>query len=239
MSDFNNVLLLDIGNTFVHWRYRQSEGSSSVDDLQLENLPIDLADISQVFYAAVADSSRWVHGLGPLGHVQRIRCERPLLELLKSEYESLQLGIDRWLAMLGACSVHGVQDPALIVDVGTAVTFDVLKGGVHRGGWICPGLYTWSASITQHTNIAVPHKREPQYSLGLNTIDAIAHGWMVSMTAIIRQTMADQSLKKLVITGGHGNVFRASFPEADYFNNLVLDGLSVWAREYIRRGEIP
>lgn len=52
-----------------------------------------------------------------------------------------QLGVDRWLAMIGAVGI--VSGDCLVIDAGSAITLDLLRAdGQHLGGAILPGLNT-------------------------------------------------------------------------------------------------
>lgn len=238
MSDFNRVLLLDIGNTFIHWRYDQQQGSQSLADLRNWVPPVSVSEIDIICYCAVSDPRRWHEWLISLPVNRCYRCERPFLELLNTVYEPQQLGIDRWLALLGASVVHDIKPSALVVDVGTAVTLDMVEDNRHQGGWIGPGLFTWCDSITQNTHISVPLNTQPTLSLAHNTIHAISNGWLVAVRSMIQQSLHEYGMPKLVITGGHGEALRPIFPSALYFDNLVLDGLSHWTKVCMNRGSI-
>ena len=74
--------------------------------------------------------------------------------------EPARLGVDRWLALLAAhgyCAQSAIgSEAALVVDVGTAATFDSLApGGLHLGGLILPGIAMMRDSLLAGTHI--PH----------------------------------------------------------------------------------
>lgn len=52
--------------------------------------------------------------------------------------EPQTVGADRWCNVAAACAV-GLRD-ALVIDAGTATTFDILQDGIFRGGLIAPGM---------------------------------------------------------------------------------------------------
>ena len=54
--------------------------------------------------------------------------------LLTSHYDPNQLGVDRWLQMLGAVDNTKKQ---CVVGCGTALTIDLIEHGTHLGGYIC------------------------------------------------------------------------------------------------------
>lgn len=63
-----------------------------------------------------------------------------------------RLGVDRWLALIAAH--HLVQGPALIVDAGTAITYDLLLAdGEHLGGLILPGVHLLRQALASGTRI--------------------------------------------------------------------------------------
>ena len=116
-----------------------------------------------------------------------------------------RLGIDRWLAILG-CDLNGLasDDVACIVDCGTAITIDLLRGdGRHEGGYIVPGLGMMQQSLQLHT-ARVRHN--PLIGAGLSpgksTAEAVMHGVMLAVTGLIEKVARDQSCKKIVMTGG-------------------------------------
>jgi type III pantothenate kinase len=70
---------------------------------------------------------------------------------VKNGYDNpAQLGIDRWLALIGAR--HLVKGKLCVVDCGTAITVDVLSAdGQHQGGLIIPGLVAMYRALLSDT----------------------------------------------------------------------------------------
>lgn len=116
-----------------------------------------------------------------------------------------RLGIDRWLALLG-CSLNGFasDEVACIVDCGTAITIDLLRGdGRHEGGYIIPGLSMMQQSLHMHT-ARVRHEPLAETSLvpGKSTSEAVTHGVMLAVTGLIEKAARDRSCKRIILTGG-------------------------------------
>ena len=66
------------------------------------------------------------------------------------------LGVDRWLAIVGAVNRYG--KPIVIWDLGTATTLDAVDGkGDHLGGMILPGPATMLNSLRRETRLRVPN----------------------------------------------------------------------------------
>ena len=71
------------------------------------------------------------------------------------------MGVDRWVAMIGARSEF--RGGLCIVDAGTAVTIDAIdKNGNHLGGQIIPGLALMSNALSFGASDIPVVKRAPQ-----------------------------------------------------------------------------
>lgn len=144
-------VLVDIGNSRL--KYAVVDGamgapvSLACDDAvayQLANVWRHLAVPASLKVGSVGDTrileqvAAIAHSLGwPSPCLAQVRCR---YKGLRVGYDDLNgLGVDRWLAMLGArvrCT-----GAFIVIDAGTAVTFDGVDAqGNHRGGGIVPGL---------------------------------------------------------------------------------------------------
>lgn len=142
-----------------------------------------------------------------------------------------RLGVDRFLAMLGARAGEGA---ALVCGVGTALTLDLVDAdGGHRGGRIAPSPTLMRESL---------HQRAPQLpSFGGNytmfatdTDDGLASGCEGAALALVRETFdAARDLlgetPRLLLHGGGSDTLAAHLPDAVHAPSLVLEGLAFWA----------
>ena len=92
-----------------------------------------------------------------------------------------QLGIDRKLAALAASRRFKEKTPVLVIDIGTAVKFDLVdENGIFLGGAIAPGPETALQSLSQKTeklpDLSWSVKELPQHYPAANTADAIRDG---------------------------------------------------------------
>lgn len=139
---------------------------------------------------------------------------------LINDYESKQsLGYDRIAAAAGAmCLFPGSN--LLIIDAGTAITYDFLSDDRHfRGGNISPGINLRLESLHRHTaNIPLYTVEEKNMQLnnliikpGENTREAvvggIVRGIVYEMTGYIAHYVAKSNPCKVVVTGGDGLFF--------------------------------
>ena len=147
------------------------------------------------------------------------------------------IGPDR-LANAAGCAAHyGV--PAIVVDFGTAVTFDVISsGGDYIGGVIAPGLNAMTEYLHDRTAL-LPfiHLREPLAAVGRSTRDAMLsgaiYGYRGLVTEIIRQIRREafpRRRPKIVATGGDASLIAAGLSLFDAVDPvLTLHGLLVVA----------
>jgi type III pantothenate kinase len=124
-----------------------------------------------------------------------------------------RLGIDRLLAALGAEHLRARERAAIIVDLGTAITVDlVTTEGAFAGGAILPGLSMSARALEEQTD-ALPHVaiegwREPPTPLGKATVPAIESGLFWGAVGAVRE-LVDQLSRGLAVppdvfvTGGN------------------------------------
>jgi len=130
-------------------------------------------------------------------HDSRIFAVKPQniqLPLDFSRYPLEQLGMDR---LVNACSARILYpDTALIVvDVGTATTFDLVsKNGVYLGGAITPGLKTFMDSLTLKAprlpEVSLVDKTPENLHMGTNTVTCIEAGLGLGYRGLMKELLA-------------------------------------------------
>jgi type III pantothenate kinase len=140
--------------------------------------------------------------------------------------EPAQLGVDRWLALLGAW--RRTCGPACVVDCGSAVTLDILDaGGRHLGGWIAPGLALMRSALQSGTGLPLVQgtgSGEP----GRNTRDAILGGCLPAAAGLIAQGLrrAPEGARLLLTGGDAAQVAPHLHHPYEICPDLVLEGLA-------------
>ncbi|MDO4250825.1 MAG: type III pantothenate kinase [Moraxella sp.] len=143
-----------------------------------------------------------------------------------------QLGVDRWLQMLGA--VDDAQKQC-IVGCGTALTIDLLDKGVHLGGYIFPNvhlqrqaLYAGTQQIAATTK-AVPLDVFNSLAPAQNTQEAVNHGILLSVVGAINTITHAHPDHTLILTGGDAPSLAPHLNPAQHpiaiEDNLLLKGL--------------
>jgi type III pantothenate kinase len=158
-------LLIDIGNTNLHWARHDAAGLGPMQGLRHRGgVPLDLLAAwealdrpdrvlignvaGEALGLAVARVVRAYWGLTAWFAVPR----RAQLGVQVAYPQPARLGVDRWLSLLAARG-H-TAGAALILDAGTAATFDLLLAdGTHLGGLILPGLAMMHDSLLAGTHI--------------------------------------------------------------------------------------
>lgn len=145
--------------------------------------------------------------------------------------EPARLGVDRFLALLGA---HARGGPALVVAVGTALTIDLLDvDGRHHGGRIAPS----PSLMREAMHARVPHLPEAggaYREFAGDTPDALASGCEGAALALVersrdRAAMLLGTMPRMVLHGGGADALRDRI-DGEWAPALVLEGLLRWAR---------
>ena len=150
--------------------------------------------------------------------------------------EPRQMGVDRWVALIGAWLEFG--DAVLVVDVGTAVTIDALdESGRHLGGQILPGLDLMSRSLgTSTSDIPVVKRHAAVFTsdvgiFAVSTADGVRQGAGNAIAGAIERARsvlaAAGHAPVLVLTGGDAPRLSAALkPPVAHRPDLVLAGLA-------------
>jgi type III pantothenate kinase len=144
------------------------------------------------------------------------------------------LGVDRWLAMLAGWK-H-LSAAFVVADVGTAATVDFVDGGgVHRGGYIVPGLGAMVTALGSKTARVRVGDLDDQPSLapGSDTTACVhrgVHRMLIDFVhrSVTRFRTSSDHRAHLLITGGNAAAVSAHIDLVfEVLPELVLDGLGV------------
>jgi type III pantothenate kinase len=144
-----------------------------------------------------------------------------------------EVGADRICNAVAALAVRG--GPAIVVDFGTATTFDVLSHrGEYLGGAIAPGVALSAEALTSHA-ARIPRVElfRPRNVIGRTTADSVRAGVVFGAAAMVEGMISRIQAElggeaKLVATGGLATlVLRHSDLPFDHVPDLTLDGLRI------------
>jgi type III pantothenate kinase len=153
----------------------------------------------------------------------------PLNKLVKIKVNYKQIGSDRLANAIGAINN---KDNFIILDFGTATTFDVLIKNTYRGGVIAPGVKLSLNTLTNKaTLIPKINLQKTNKIIGLNTINAVRAGFFWGYTGLIDNVInlikkETRMSFKIIITGGLSKLFRNSINTKVILNkDITIKGL--------------
>jgi type III pantothenate kinase len=147
-----------------------------------------------------------------------------------------ELGADRLVNAVAGIDKFGA--PLIVVDFGTATTFDVVNARKeYLGGLICPGLKISADALFQRAS-RLPRVEiaEPDRLVGRNTVQAmqsgIFYGYVGMVDGILDRLMVDCPEAKVAATGGLARVIAPHTKHIKHIApDLTLDGLRIlWFR---------
>jgi type III pantothenate kinase len=147
------------------------------------------------------------------------------------------IGADRLANAVAVTELYGF--PAIVVDFGTAVTFDIISGRrKYIGGVIAPGLEAMTNFLDQRTALLPKISlKEPRRAIGKSTIEAMQSGAVIGYRGLVREILArvkaEQFARKkvyVVATGGYARLIARQLPEIGAIRpHLTLEGLRIVA----------
>ncbi|WP_235873035.1 type III pantothenate kinase [Pseudoxanthomonas winnipegensis] len=164
--------------------------------------------------------------------VSLARTQAQLAGLRVAYAEPARLGVDRFLAMLGA-RARGAG-PWLVAGVGTAVTIDLVAAdGAHLGGRIAPSPQLMRQAL-HRAAAQLPAEGGVFDEFAGETVDALTSGCDGAAVALIERSLAQGGQRlcqtpSLLLHGGGSAPLAALLPQAQRIDSLVLEGLAVWA----------
>ena len=215
-------LLLDVGNTRLKWALWAGQISLRRGEFAHQGADSDWPSLLQREWAALHEKPDHIVVVEVLGGgfqkalsafaaaqawpaPEVFPADPARFGLISHYHQPAQLGVDRYAVMTGARALG--FDKAIIVNCGTAVTFDVLMGHHHEGGLIMPGLRLMRDSLDQLSGIHGMTLGAEDALPALSTADAVSAGCVQGIAAAI-----DGLVEKL----------QAKWPDEVF--NLLLSG---------------
>ncbi len=248
------ILLIDIGNSRT--KYVELIDGELSATTQLTNTDFSavyfakhFSQASRVIVANVAKSAltnelaRWCAEQQII--FKQVHSEQQTKALISAYQDPTTLGIDRWLALLGAIHLYPKEN-VLIIDAGTATTVDLLaSNGQHQGGWILAGIKALFNSILSHSTLVhAESKTVANLAFGTNTTDNVNNACWAATLGMIEQaiTQAQQldDVDRIILTGGDGKALTRLLlaqrteqtmviQNIQFIDNLIFHGLQEYA----------
>lgn len=144
-----------------------------------------------------------------------------------------EVGADR---VANTAAVHKLYGgPAIVADLGTATTFDVVsKNGEYLGGAIAPGLgITAEALVRRTAKLPKVELTVPELAIGTNTVSAMQSGLVLGYLGLVKELVARLKKEipgepKVIATGGMADIVAEWTHVIDIVSpRLTLEGLRI------------
>ena len=150
-------------------------------------------------------------------------------KLIKIKVNKKQVGSDR---LANAIGVMNNKENFIILDFGTATTFDVVINNVYHGGVIAPGIQLSLDTLINKASL-IPHLNLKKINkvIGVNTISAVRAGFFWGYRGLIDNVLnlikkETRKSFKVIITGGYSDLFNKSFNSKGNINqDITIKGL--------------
>ena len=147
-----------------------------------------------------------------------------------------QLGSDRIVNAIGT----NKHKNCLIIDFGTATTFDIVKNGVYEGGVIAPGINLSIINLNKYTALLpLLNLKGKQKNYGKNTEEALNAGFLWGyeglvnniINKIVRKTRTNY---KIILTGGYAKLFKKFInKKTEIDQNITIKGVAKVFKELL------
>jgi type III pantothenate kinase len=241
-NEKRSYLLIDVSNSFTKFAFATKQRLGATE--RVETASLSGARIDRVLRKGRVDHVV-VSSVVPKKNTlirQSAKGIRTLFVSAKCELgvgvdypEPESIGADRLANAAAVAALYGT--PAIVVDFGTAVTFDVVSAeGSYIGGVIAPGLEVMTTYLYKRTAL-LPKLTltEPRHALGRSTKAAMMAGAIFGYRGLVKEILAKISAEsfgrrraQVVATGGYAQLIAARLPVIDAVRpHLTLEGLRI------------
>ncbi|HET9327961.1 MAG TPA: type III pantothenate kinase [Candidatus Eisenbacteria bacterium] len=250
----SRILAVDIGTSETklalmegldarqHWRLSSGRTTSDEARLRVESLLASAQTAagslagSVVCSVAPALTLAWVRALERVAGAPPVEVGVSTVKSMPIRYhDRTAVGPDRLANAIAARDLYGT--PAIVVDLGTATTFDcVSPQGAFLGGIIAPGVLTSAEELYRRAaRIARVELRRPSHAVGRSTEEALQAGviWGAAgqVDALVRRLALEmKGTPHVIATGGLAHVVAAECETINRVDEtLTLKGMaSIW-----------
>jgi len=239
MADY---LLIDISNSFTKLAPSTKEKigkvakipTGAVSQVSLEHVTRSWKFNTAVISSVVPEKAK---GLARFLKGKRVITVGPQTALgVGIEYPNPKsIGADRLANAASAVALYGT--PVVVVDFGTAVTFDIISAErKYVGGVIAPGLEVMTDYLYQRTALLPKiNLLEPVSAVGKSTRDAMMAGAVFGYRGLVKEILSQIKRElgggrglKVVATGGYAELIAAKLPELRRVHpTLTIEGLRI------------
>jgi type III pantothenate kinase len=253
----NMILAVDIGNTSISIAVLNGRRIKWIGNLDVQSKPRNLKNIfhkvligipkkfeinEAIICSVVPDKTNFIIRLikSELGVPVFVVGKDLIVPITNRYHNPKQVGQDRLIVVYAVKVLYG--QPAIVIDLGTAITFDVLsEKGHYEGGIIVPGIRLSLESLHSKTALLpkIESVRSPKTLIGKNTKESILSGIFYGygeMCSGLIERISNQmkSDPQVIVTGGYTGVMKkfisAKIIKIDQL--LVFKGMAALRNHY-------
>ena len=151
-------------------------------------------------------------------------------KIIKIKAKKKQIGSDRIANAIG--SYYTYKSDCIVLDFGTATTFDVINRGTYMGGIIAPGVNLSLSTLIKRANLIPPFTiKKINKVVGNNTLSALRSGFYWGYAGMIENIL--RLIKKetkrsytIILTGGYSSLFKNSIKSKVFIDeDITMKGL--------------
>ncbi len=246
------ILLIDVSNSYTKGCVADDRRMGKVEKLPTVGVTRDWIsrivkknNIEEIYLSSVVpDATRVFESMTGDGISIEILKGTGRLPISIDYPEPAKVGADRIANAIGAYEKYGA--PCVVIDFGTAVTFDVINGaGSYAGGVIAPGLNVMTEYLHEKTALLPLVKlKEPKCAVAKSTEEAIRvgamYGYRGMISEILKKIEAELGVELIqtVATGGQAEIVVSKMDREIRLDSiLTLYGLWTWAK-YLKSLEL-
>ncbi len=239
----SDYLLIDVSNSYAKLAFASRKRISNPTRIPTKELSSSVVaeflrrrQVKKLVVSSVVPTKNSAISKGARNKAQVLWLNWRLKLGVTIDYPKAQsIGADRLANAAAVAELYGW--PAIVVDFGTAVTFDVVsEGRRYIGGVIAPGLEAMTNFLYQRTAL-LPRLslKEPHRAVGKSTVEAMRSGAIFGYRGLVREILArikaEQFWRKKVVvvaTGGYARLIASQLPEVAVIHpHLTLEGLRI------------
>jgi type III pantothenate kinase len=239
----SDYLLVDISNSYAKFAFASKERLAAPKRIATRELSSSVVSgflrkrqVAKVVVSSVVPAKNSVISKAAYNKAKVVWLNWKLNLGVAIDYPKPQsIGADRLANAAAVAELYGC--PAVVVDFGTAVTFDVVsERRTYVGGVIAPGLEAMTNFLYERTALLPKlSMKEPQQTVGKSTIEAMRAGAVFGYRGLVREILAriraeQFSRKKVVVvaTGGYARLIAEGLREVSVIHpHLTLEGLRI------------
>lgn len=243
MARRSDYLLMDVSNSYAKLAFASRERVSNPARIPTSELSSSVVaeflrrrQVQKLVISSVVPAKNSAISKAARNKVQVLWLNWKLKMGVTIEYPKPEsIGADRLANVAAVAELY--ECPAIVVDFGTAVTFDVVsERRSYIGGVIAPGLEAMTNFLYQRTAL-LPRLslKEPHRVIGKSTVEAMRSGAVFGYRGLVREILArikvEQFSRKrvnVVATGGYARLVANQVPEVAVVHpHLTLEGLRI------------